>query len=222
MPDKKTENQTPEQDGAKSGKKESKRPAKDSAASGTADGAKGKKSTEASNPGSEEAATEAPAKPGITRLKRSVGIGLPSGKYRIFLGRGAIPPVTESKTFVARLKKVDTVEIAIFEGDEETVESNEFVGEVGLKGVKLREDEKAEIEISFILDTTGTLVISLADKIGGVDGIARFVMPQFGGLVKGSIDFNSLPVEELSLKIDLLDEQMGLLKGELSVRRVGE
>ncbi|HDS31144.1 MAG TPA: hypothetical protein ENN67_08890 [Firmicutes bacterium] len=155
----------------------------------------------------------------VKRLRKSVGMGLPSNRYRVFLGRGAIPPVSESKTFVAPLKKVDRLDISIYEGDGETIDQNVFVGEIGVNGIKLREDGKAEIEITFSLDMQGVLQVTISDKRGGIEGTSKYVLGQFSGAKSDTIDFGSLPVEELSQKIDLLEQQMDLLKGELTVRR---
>jgi molecular chaperone DnaK (HSP70) len=162
------------------------------------------------------------SKPAIKRLMKAVGMGLPSNRFRVFLGKGTIPPVSESRTFVAKLKKVDRVEISVFEGDSDRSDLNLFVGEIGVNNVQLREDEKAEIEVTFGLDGQGILIVTILDRMGGTEATAKWVLPQFVEERSDTIDFSSLPVEELSQKIDLLEQQMDLLKGELTVRRVRE
>ena len=162
---------------------------------------------------------ETPAqKAQIRRLLRSVGIGLPRNKYRVFLGKGAIPPVSESKQFVAPLAEINKVRIRVLEGDDDRADHNEFLGEVGINNIRLREDGKAELEIEFSLSATGTLTIRLTDRIGETEGMARYVLPQFRRESQGETDFSNLPVEELSKKIDLLEQQMQLLRGELEGR----
>ncbi len=155
----------------------------------------------------------------VKRLEKSVGMGLPSNRVRTFLGSGTIPPVSETKNFVARLKNVDRVEITVLEGDEDQADRCEFVGEIGLANIQLREDKKAELEVTFNLDRHGILTVSLIDRNGNNESTARFMLPQFRRELKTEIDLSDVPVDELSKKIDLLEQQMDLLKGELTVRR---
>jgi molecular chaperone DnaK (HSP70) len=165
---------------------------------------------------------EEPTRPQIRRLARSIGMAMPSDRYRIFLGHGAIPPVIERKHFVARLRKLDRIEVVILEGDDEKASGNEFVGEIGLSNVKLREDGRSEIEIEYSLDEKGILTVTISDRIGRIESHARFLLPQFASSMDAVVDVSGLPVEELSEKINLLEDQMKLLKGELTVRRERE
>lgn len=158
-------------------------------------------------------------RPQIRRLTKSVGIGLPRNRYRIFLGKGAIPPVSETKQFVAPLAEISKVKIKILEGDEEQAEKNEFVGEIGINNIRLREDGRAELEIDFSLSVTGILSVRITDRIGDTEGTGRFILPQFKKETSTEPDITSLPLEELSQKIDLLEQQMQLLKTELEGRR---
>jgi molecular chaperone DnaK (HSP70) len=162
---------------------------------------------------------EQPAKSAIRRLEKSIGIGLPRNKYRIFLGRGIIPPASETKQFVAPLAEINKVRIKVLEGEEDQADKNEFLGEIGISNIRLREDGKSELEIEFSLSATGMLTIRLSDRIGETEGVARYMLHQFRRETAGDIDLNSLPIEELSKKIDLLEQQMLLLKKELEVRR---
>ena len=157
----------------------------------------------------------------VKRLARSVGMAMPSNKVRVFLGNSVIPPVTERKHFVAKLRKLDSIDITILEGDEIEADRNVFVGELGLTNIKLRVDGRAEVEIEFSLDAKGYLTVKLTDKIGETESVGKFFLPQFQTDVTTS-DLGSLPVQELAEKIDLFEQQMQLLKGELKVRRERE
>jgi len=158
----------------------------------------------------------------VSRLQYPVGMEMPNNRFRVFLGPGSIPPVTEKKHFVARLKKLDVLDVRILEGESEEADRNRFVGEIGLTNIKLREDGRAEIEIEFTLDDKGMLAVSLADRISNTESIARFVLPQFMQESDTENNVSGLPVEEISAKIDLLEQQMLLLKGELADRRERE
>ncbi len=171
------------------------------------------------SPSEKPADDKAETRSHVRRLRRSVGMAMPNNRYRVFLGRGAIPPVSEKKHFVARLKKLDRLQVVILEGDENDASNNEYVGEVGLGNLKLRQDGRAEIEIEYSLSDKGILSVALYDKIGRIDSIAKFVLPQFAAGLPRTESLAELPVNELSMKIDVLEQQMQLLKGELAVRR---
>jgi len=165
---------------------------------------------------------EAQARPQLKRLAKSIGMAMPNNRFRVFLGRGAIPPVSEKKHFVARLRRRDRIEVIVLEGDSELATENKFVGEAGLTNVTLREDGRAEVEIEFALDDKGFLTVTLLDRLTGTEGIARFQPLQFVTELEGEADLSSLPATELSQKIDLLEQQMQLLRGELAVRKARE
>jgi hypothetical protein len=153
------------------------------------------------------------AKPVIRRLMKSVGMAMPSDRVRVFLGVNSIPPVSEKKQFVARLRKVDRIDISVLEGNEEAADKNLFVGELGLTNVKLRADGRAE---------KGYLTVTIMDRLGNTEAIGRFPLPQFISDLQTQEDLSRLPVKELAEKIDLFEQQMQLLKGELTVRRERE
>lgn len=157
----------------------------------------------------------------IRRITASIGIGLPRNKYRIFIGKGAIPPVSEAKQFVAPLADINKVRIKILEGDDDIADRNLYLGEIGINNIKLRDDGKSEIEIDFSLNAMGILTVRLRDRIGHTEGVARFVPFQFRRELKSTPDLSRIPVEELNQKISLLEEQMFSLKKELEVRREG-
>lgn len=161
-------------------------------------------------------------KPHIVRLMRSIGMVMPSNRVRKFLVKGAIPPVNERKHFVARLKHLDRIEVLIVEGDEELADRNVVVGEVGLTNIRLREDGRAELEIDLALDENGMLIVTLTDRLSNIDCFGRFTLPQFSTEKVADAEISQVPVSELSWKIDLLEQQMKLLKGELAVRRERE
>jgi len=164
-------------------------------------------------------ANDAVSKAVIKRLGKSIGISLPRNRYRVFLGKGAIPPVSETKQFVAPLAEINKVRIRILEGDDDQADRNEFLGEIGINGIRLREDGKAELELEFSLNATGILMVRLSDRIGEAECMARFSLSHFRKEMHDEADISSIPVDELAKKIDLLEQQMQTIKGEIEVRR---
>ena len=179
-----------------------------------------------SEPEKKEPADKAKGKPRarrkIKRLDRAVGMEMPSNRYRTFLGTGAIPPVSEKKHFVAKLKNLDILRVTILEGDSDKASENILVGEIGLTNITLREDGRAEVEIDFTLDDKGMLLVRLTDRMSETESMGRFILPQFMDEFTDRGELKGLPVEQLSKKIDLLEQQISVLEGELEVRRVKE
>jgi hypothetical protein len=110
--------------------------------------------------------SEVPDKDGGKALDKSIGIGLPSDRYRVVLPKGSFPPLNGRQQFIARLRDRDRVSFRIFEGDEELASLNEFLAEVGMVGIALNNEEKAFIEVDFHLNLDRVLRIRLQDKFG--------------------------------------------------------
>ena len=158
----------------------------------------------------------------VKRLETSIGMALPKNRYRIFIGKGTIPPVNEVKQFVAPLADINKVRIRILEGDDPQADRNLFLGDIGINHIELRDDGKAEIELDFSLNARGILSVRLVDRIGRTEGFARFVPFQFRREVSSNLDVGRLPIDQLNQKLSLLEEQMQILKGELEVRGEGQ
>ncbi len=174
-------------------------------------------STSVEEPDATEVGIQPLVKKKLNRLLRSVGMGMPGNRVRPFVGKGAIPPVSEKKHFVAKLKALDRIDVAIIEGDYPETDGNDLVGEIGLSNIKLREDGRAEIEIEFHVDKDGFVTVVVTDLLSRVESRGKFLLPQYIGSDSDE-DIRTIPVEELSFKLDLLEQQMKMLKGELTAR----
>ena len=160
-----------------------------------------------------------PKKPAVLRLEKSLGIGLRSNAYRVILGKGGIPPVSEIWPFIARLREKDSVSFKIMEGDNVEADKNKLIGEIGLHRIQLREDGRAVLRVEFKVGKDKILEVSILDQESGMEGVAKFSVPQFGENGESVGIGDGVPVEELSKKLEVLEEQMQLLKDELTVRR---
>ena len=99
-------------------------------------------------------------------LKKSLGLGLPSDRYRVVIPKGSFPPVNGRQQFIARLRDKDRVSFRIYEGDEDIASRNEFLGELGMVGIALNKEDKAFIEVDFNLNIDLNLTIRLLDRYG--------------------------------------------------------
>lgn len=99
-------------------------------------------------------------------LKKSIGLGLPSDRYRVVLPKGSFPPLTGRQQFIARLRDRDRVSFRIFEGDEDLSSQNEFLVELGLVGIALNNEDKAFLELELHLNLDLILRVRLMDKFG--------------------------------------------------------
>lgn len=113
-----------------------------------------------------------PGEGGGKALQKSIGIGLPSDRFRIVLPKGSFPPISVRQQFIARLRDRDKVSFRIFQGDEDLASQNELLVEIGLVGIALNNEDKAFLELDFHLNLELILRIRLLDKFGEKEAFA--------------------------------------------------
>ncbi len=139
-------------------------------------------------------------------LERSIGIGLPSDRYRVILPKGSFPPLNGRQQFIARLRDRDKVSFRIFQGDEELASENEFLAEVGMVGIALNNEEKAFLEVDFHLNIDRILRIRLQDKFGEKES---YIILDMTGKRKASIREDS--IGDLMRKLESIEQKVGEL-----------
>jgi hypothetical protein len=136
-------------------------------------------------------------------LQRSIGLGLPSDRYRVVLPKGSFPPLSGRQQFIARLRDKDRVSFRIFMGDEELASQNEFLAELGMVGVALNNDDKAFLELHFTLNLDKILTIRLLDKFGEKEAILILDMAR-----KPKVTVSQDKLAELIDKLDSLEHRI--------------
>ena len=139
-------------------------------------------------------------------LEKSIGIGLPSDRYRVILPKGSFPPLNGRQQFIARLRDRDRVSFRIFQGDEELASENEFLAEVGMVGIALNNEEKAFLEVDFHLNLDRVLRIRLQDKFGEKES---YIILDMARKRKALIREDN--IGELMRKLETIEQRVGEL-----------
>lgn len=136
-------------------------------------------------------------------LKKSIGLGLPSDRYRVVLPKGSFAPLTGRQQFIARLRDRDRVSFRVFEGDEDLASQNEFLVELGLVGIALNNEDKAFLELELHLNLELILRVRLMDKFGEKE---TYVVLDMARRPKTIIHQDN--VNKLAEKIESLENQI--------------
>jgi len=148
-------------------------------------------------------------------LQRSIGLGLPSDRYRVVLPKGSFPPLTGRQQFIARLRDKDRVTFRVFEGDEELASQNDFLVEIGMVGLALNNEDKAFLEVDFHLNIDKILTIRLLDKFGEKEALVILDMAS-----KPKVAVHQDKIKELTDKLDSLGHHIAEI-GERLTRMGG-
>jgi len=149
---------------------------------------------------------EAPPEEGEGKSKaiiKSIGLGLPSDRYRVVLPKGSFVPLTGRQQFIARLRDRDRVSFRVFEGDEDLASQNEFLVELGLVGIALNNEDKAFLELELHLNLDLILRVRLMDKFGEKE---TYVVLDMARRPKTIIHQDN--VNKLAEKIESLENQI--------------
>jgi hypothetical protein len=120
----------------------------------------------------DEVPDEEPGEGGGKALQKSIGLGLPSDRFRVVLPKGSFPPLSVRQQFIARLRDRDKVSFRIFQGDEDLASQNDLLVEIGLVGIALNNEDKAFLELDFHLNLELMLRVRLMDKFGEKEAFA--------------------------------------------------
>jgi len=148
-------------------------------------------------------------------LQRSIGLGLPSDRYRVVLPKGSFPPLTGRQQFIARLRDKDRVTFRVFEGDEELASQNDFLVEIGMVGLALNNEDKAFLEVDFHLNIDKILTLRLLDKFGEKEALVILDMAR-----RPKVTVHQDKLKELTDKLDSLTQHVGEI-GERLTRMGG-
>ena len=154
----------------------------------------------------------------VYRLTSSLGMGLPEGQFRVFLPKGSRLPCEASGRFLTRLKEYNKAKIKVFMGENEYVEDNIFLGELGLDNVRLNKDGQALIDIVFQADISNLLHVQIKDEPGKKSSSVILPIP-----MGDSIQYKGDPTETRrgkpkrapAVETDFLMEKITLLEGKI-------
>ncbi|ACV49341.1 nucleotide exchange factor GrpE [Halomicrobium mukohataei] len=103
--------------------------------------------------------------PGAT-LAASVGIEIEGGHCEQLLSRGQSLPASATETFTTAEDNQQTVQIRLFQGDQERVEGNELLGECTVSGLVPAPAGVPDVAVTFTVDRAGVLQVSVQNGTG--------------------------------------------------------
>ena len=98
----------------------------------------------------------------------SLGLELMGEAVEVLIPRNAPIPTAASQTFTNHKKGQTQMAIRVFQGEGETVSQCRSIGSFILKGIPPMDAGKARIEVRFMMDADGILVVSAMEKTSGV------------------------------------------------------
>jgi molecular chaperone DnaK (HSP70) len=156
------------------------------------------------------------------RLTDSIGMALPDGRMRIFLPKGSLLPCEYTQRFLTRLKEFNKVRIQIYAGENEYVDDNYFMGEIGLENIRLNKNGEALLDIHFSINSDNLLKISLKDAPAERTSLATLRLPSSASPDAGKPgkkpdrrSSSSSFDDELIEKLDRLEQKVKSLEQEL-------
>lgn len=97
----------------------------------------------------------------------SLGVDTAGGFFKPIVQRNTTVPCSESATFTTVRDGQDAVKITVRQGEEKVAESNSFLGEFVLTGVRAAERMVPRIDVTFRIDSNGLLHVSAVDRDTG-------------------------------------------------------
>lgn len=100
-------------------------------------------------------------------LSVSIGIALPDGKFQKVVNKNSTLPTQKTISVRTSRDLQDRIPLRIFQGESRMVENNELLGEVTIFGVPPLPKGKAQVDVTFDLDTDAILHITAIEKSTG-------------------------------------------------------
>jgi molecular chaperone DnaK len=109
----------------------------------------------------------------------SLGIETVGGYCERIIKRNAPIPIEQTRVFSTAQDDQDTVRVTVCQGESRRFGDNQPLGEVELSGLRRARRGEIRIEVTFMLDASGTLDVKAADKATGT--IQRIRINLLGG-----------------------------------------
>lgn len=117
----------------------------------------------------------------------SLGIRVVDGRFSRVIDRNTRVPCRAKKTFAPAEKGQDFVRLQVFQGEDEKVKKNKFLGEFILSGIpRLDGNREPHIAVTFNIDADGIVSVSAIETTSGAE--ASVTIRPSGGLTKDQLD----------------------------------
>jgi molecular chaperone DnaK len=116
----------------------------------------------------------------------SLGVRVKDGRMSALIGKNTTIPTSEKKLFATTRDNQDFVEITVYQGEQQLVEHNTFLGRVTLGDLPKKAAGKVAVEVTFLLDADGVLSVSARELSS--DKQASVKISPSSGLSRGQVD----------------------------------
>jgi molecular chaperone DnaK len=107
----------------------------------------------------------------IDALPMSIGVGLPGGRFKRVIERDTKLPVSRVYRIHTTRDRQQEIDIDVFQGEEEEVQKNEFIGTLRIAG--LPEKPKGEVMVVVTFELNGECILNLSAAVEGTSQIVR-------------------------------------------------
>ncbi len=98
----------------------------------------------------------------------SLGVEMAGGYCQTLIKRNAPIPSEQSQVFTTALDGQEGVHVRVCQGEQRTFAANDPLGEIELTGLRSATRGEVKIDVTFMLDASGTLAVSAVDLDTGV------------------------------------------------------
>ena len=99
----------------------------------------------------------------------TLGVATLGGFYDVVIERNTVLPVERTRLFTTSVDEQDIVRVQVFQGEGQTVEENEKLGEMELRGLRKALRGEVVIEVCFEMDVEGILNVTARDQETGAE-----------------------------------------------------
>jgi len=115
----------------------------------------------------------------------SLGVRVKEGRMSNVIGKNTTIPTSEKKLFATTRDDQDFVEIMVFQGEQQLVDHNAFLGRFVLGDLPSKPAGKVNVEVTFLLDADGVLSVTAREVSTNKEASVR-IAPS-GGLSKDQV-----------------------------------
>lgn len=123
----------------------------------------------------------------------SLGVKVKGGKFEPIIEQNTRIPTEEAKTFTTAKDNQTSVDIEVYQGEDEKVINNEFLGNFTLAGVPAAPAGAPRIDVTFEMDANGILNVKAVDEDTGSQESVK---------IEGGVGLDEEEVEEMKDKVE--------------------